>query len=112
MDDRNYASAQALHYRTLLKEESQDQLPVALPYVTANYIFDQTVFGGELGLDIDAYSISRDQCDLNVGDPANPSIPMIVKRPVIPALSWEPSRRAPSPNFTGTASSSTGWARW
>jgi len=31
-----------------LKEESQDQLPVALPYVTANYIFDQTVFGANL----------------------------------------------------------------
>ncbi|MCX7345907.1 MAG: LPS assembly protein LptD [Alphaproteobacteria bacterium] len=94
LDDRNYASAQALHYRTLLKEESQDQLPVALPYVTANYIFDQTVFGGELGLDIDAYSISRDQCDLNVGDPGQPIDPNDCEPPTEsnPVLGTEQTR--------------------
>jgi LPS-assembly protein len=94
LDDRNYASAQALHYRTLLKEESQDQLPVALPYVTANYIFDQTVFGGELGLDIDAYSISRDDCVMNVGDPGQPSDPDDCKDPEdsSPVLGTEQTR--------------------
>ena len=57
--DRNYATAQALHYRTLLNGENQDFMPVVLPYVSTSYIFDQTMLGGEVSFDMNAYSLSR-----------------------------------------------------
>lgn len=61
MADRTYISAQMLHYQTTLTDESQDLLPTALPYVTASHIFADPVFGGELGFDLNAYSLSRDE---------------------------------------------------
>ncbi len=64
LDGRNYASAQVIHYRTLIEGESQDVLPAALPFVTANYLFDQPVFGGDLSLDFSAYSLQREDADL------------------------------------------------
>jgi LPS-assembly protein len=60
LHDRNYFSAQALHFRTLLVEEDQDELPYALPYVQYSYTFDRPVLGGELGFDTSIYSLSRD----------------------------------------------------
>ena len=48
MDDRNYFSAQALHFRTLSLAEDQDDFPVVLPYVNSEYTLDQAVLGGEL----------------------------------------------------------------
>lgn len=63
MSDRNYFSAQALQFRSLNMSQSQDTLPVALPYVNSDYTFDNAVFGGELGFDWSAYSVSRDQAD-------------------------------------------------
>jgi len=59
LSDRNYATAQALHYRTLLNGENQDFMPVLLPYVSTSYIFDQTMLGGEVSFDMNAYSLSR-----------------------------------------------------
>ena len=61
IDGRNYYSAQALHFQTLLVEEDQDLFPTALPYVRANYMFEEPVLGGELGLDMNAYSLSREE---------------------------------------------------
>jgi LPS-assembly protein len=60
MDDRNYFSAQALDYRSLSLDEDQGTLPTALPYINSEYTFNNTVLGGELGLDWSAYSITRD----------------------------------------------------
>lgn len=60
MADRNYFSAQALHYRSLSLEEDQGTLPTALPYINSEYTFNNAVLGGELGLDWSAYSIARD----------------------------------------------------
>ena len=60
MADRNYFSAQALHFQTLDAVENQKYYPDALPYVNSEYTFDQAVFGGELGFDWSAYSITRD----------------------------------------------------
>ncbi|MBC8035844.1 MAG: LPS-assembly protein LptD [Rhizobiales bacterium] len=57
--DRTYISAQALHYQTTLDEEDQDMLPTALPYVTAGHTFADPVFGGELGFEMNAYSLNR-----------------------------------------------------
>lgn len=58
--DRNYAKAQIIHYRTTELTESQEQLPTALPFVTANYIFADPVVGGELSFDLNAYSLHRE----------------------------------------------------
>lgn len=63
LSDRNYTSVQALQYQTLLTDEDQDRLPEALPYVSANYFFDQPVLGGELGFDVSAYSLTRNAAD-------------------------------------------------
>ncbi len=60
MADRNYFSAQALHYRSLSLDEDQGTLPTALPYINSEYTFNNAVLGGELGLDWSAYSIARD----------------------------------------------------
>jgi LPS-assembly protein len=64
MDDRNYFSAQALHFRYLYHDEDLDSppqstVPIALPYVNSEYTFDQSVFGGELGFDWSVYYLSR-----------------------------------------------------
>ena len=69
--DRNYASAQAFYYQTTLDQSDlidtqreqygQDKLPYALPYVNLSYYFDQPVLGGELGFDMNAYSLRRDK---------------------------------------------------
>jgi LPS-assembly protein len=60
MEDRNYFSAQALHFRTLSLVEDQSTIPVALPYINSEYTFDQAVLGGEMSVDFSAYSLSRD----------------------------------------------------
>jgi LPS-assembly protein len=60
MDDRNYFSAEALHFRTLSVEEDQDDFPLVLPYINSEYTLDQAVLGGELSFDFSAYSLSRD----------------------------------------------------
>lgn len=59
LSNRNYANAQTIHYRTLTDGEDQDVMPVALPFVTASYIFDQAVGDGELAFDFNAYSLRR-----------------------------------------------------
>jgi LPS-assembly protein len=63
LDDRNYAKAQLIHYRTLDEGEEQDLLPVALPFVTANYFVDDPIAGGELSFDFNAYSLRRNDPD-------------------------------------------------
>jgi LPS-assembly protein len=61
--DRNYFSAQALHFKALNTNEIQDNIPTALPYVNSEYTFDNAVLGGELGFDWSAYSLSRDDAN-------------------------------------------------
>ncbi|QIG50692.1 LPS-assembly protein LptD [Nordella sp. HKS 07] len=59
INDRNYFSAQALHFQTLDSDDNQDIFPTALPYIEHSYTFDQPVLGGEFGYDWNLYSISR-----------------------------------------------------
>ena len=59
LSGRNYANAQVIHYQTQEDGESQDLMPLVLPFVTASYVFDQPVMGGELALDMNAYSLRR-----------------------------------------------------
>ncbi len=63
LEDRNYAKAQLIHYRTLDEDVEQDLLPVVLPFVTASYFFDDPVAGGELSFDFNAYSLRRNDPD-------------------------------------------------
>lgn len=63
LSDRNYFSAQALHFKALNTNEIQDNIPTALPYVNSEYTFDNAVFGGELGFDWSAYSLARDDAN-------------------------------------------------
>ena len=69
LSGRNYASAQALSYQTMLDEKDftrpvpmqpeqseieqygQSAIPAVAPYINTSYYFDQPVLGGELGLD-------------------------------------------------------------
>lgn len=59
IDDRNYLSVQALHFRNLVPEVDQDKIPYALPYIQQSYTLEQAVLGGELGIDTSAYSVKR-----------------------------------------------------
>ena len=61
ISDRNYFSAEALDYRTLLTTESQSELPSALPYVQYNYLADTPVLGGEFGVDSSFYYLWREK---------------------------------------------------
>lgn len=59
--DRNYFSAQALHFQALdNNNDDQATYPDALPYINSEYTFDHAVLGGELGFDWSVYSLSRD----------------------------------------------------
>ncbi|MEM7633592.1 MAG: LPS-assembly protein LptD [Pseudomonadota bacterium] len=59
--DRNYATVRAYNFQGLLQTDSQDTFPTAAPYFRHDYTFDVPVFGGELGLNTDIYSLFRDR---------------------------------------------------
>jgi LPS-assembly protein len=59
MRDRNYFSAQALHFQSLDTDMDQNFFPTAVPYVQHDYTFDQPVFGGEFGYNWNVYSLHR-----------------------------------------------------
>jgi LPS-assembly protein len=63
LSDRNYFSAQALHFKALNTTEIQDNIPTALPYINSEYTFNNAVFGGELGFDWSAYSLAREDAN-------------------------------------------------
>jgi LPS-assembly protein len=69
--DRNYFSAEALYFQTLMPEEDQDLFPYALPYVRHSVTLDEPVWNGELGFDWSVYSIHRND-PLFAGDPRAP----------------------------------------
>lgn len=59
LNDRNYFSAQALHFQSLDSDDDDDTFPTALPYIQHSYTLDQPVLGGEFGYDWNLYSIRR-----------------------------------------------------
>ncbi len=61
--DRDYFSAQTLHFRSLTDHEDQDFIPTALPYVNSEYTLDSAVLGGELSFDWSVYSLARDEAN-------------------------------------------------
>ncbi len=58
--DRNYFTARAYHFRGLLRSDDDSTFPIMAPYIQHNYLFDQPVLGGQLGLNTSIYSIHRD----------------------------------------------------
>lgn len=59
LSDRSYVQAEALQFQTMITGERQDVLPIVFPYVTASHTFAQPILGGELGVDMTAYSLER-----------------------------------------------------
>jgi LPS-assembly protein len=59
LQDRNYVSAQLMHFTSLRNSIDQDVMPTALPYVSGEHYFDDNLLGGELKLNWNAYSIQR-----------------------------------------------------
>ena len=60
INDRNYLTARAYHFRGLLLTDDDSTFPVMAPYIRHNFVFDQPVLGGELGVNSSIYSIHRD----------------------------------------------------
>jgi len=61
VNDRNYFSAEALHFRGLLAADNNQTYPYAVPYLRYNLMLDRPIFGGELGFNTSMYSIHRRQ---------------------------------------------------
>jgi len=59
LHDRNYFSAQALHFQSLDPDDNEDIFPTAVPYIQHSYTFDQPVMGGEFGYNWNFYSLHR-----------------------------------------------------
>ena len=57
--DRDYFSAQALYFQSLMPGIDQDLYPYSLPYVRHSVILDEPVWGGEMGFDWSAYLAAR-----------------------------------------------------
>lgn len=60
INDRNFFSAEALHFHGLLATDANKTFPYAMPFLRYNLMMNRPVFGGELGFDTTAYSIHRD----------------------------------------------------
>lgn len=59
LEDRNYFNAAVYHYQSTIAGESSKMLPFVHPHIQSSIIFDQPVFGGELGLDSKSYVLTR-----------------------------------------------------
>jgi LPS-assembly protein len=66
LSDRNYTKAQLIGWQTLSNNDNPEQMPVALPFVTGDYVLEPEVVGGELSVRFNAYSLQRQE---SVDDP-------------------------------------------
>ena len=66
LSDRNYTKAQLIGWQTLSDNDDPEQMPVALPFVTGDYVLAPDVVGGELSVRFNAYSLQRQE---SVDDP-------------------------------------------
>lgn len=66
LSDRNYTKAQIIGWQTLSDNDNPEQMPVALPFVTGDYVLEPEVLGGELSVRFNAYSLQRQE---SVDDP-------------------------------------------
>ncbi|VAW10992.1 LPS-assembly protein LptD @ Organic solvent tolerance protein precursor [hydrothermal vent metagenome] len=61
ISERNYFALQGYIFKGLLDGDTDNSSPEVLPLIDHNYIFDQSLWGGELALDTTVASLSRDQ---------------------------------------------------
>ena len=61
LSDRNYTKAQLIGWQTLSNSDNPEQMPVALPFVTGDYVLEPEVVGGELSVRFNAYSLQRQE---------------------------------------------------
>ena len=59
IDNRNFLSGEALHFRRVLTGDINHTFPYAVPYIRHDIILDNTVLGGELGFNTSIYSLKR-----------------------------------------------------
>lgn len=67
LSDRNYTKAQIIGWQTLVQGDNQDEMPIALPFVTGDYVVNPEFLGGELSFRFNAYSLERRE---SVDDPS------------------------------------------
>ena len=60
ISERNYFAMQGFYFQGLLAGDNKNSSPVVLPVIDHNYIFDQQLWGGELALDTNIASLTRD----------------------------------------------------
>lgn len=60
LEDRNYFSASAYHFRGLRESDDSDTTPYVVPSIRHSFTLDRPVLGGELGIDTNIYSLHRD----------------------------------------------------
>ncbi len=58
--DRNYFDARVMHFRNLVLAGDEEMQPLIHPVVDYNVIFDHSVFGGQLSLDSNVTSLTRE----------------------------------------------------
>ncbi|MBZ0216663.1 MAG: LPS-assembly protein LptD [Fimbriimonadaceae bacterium] len=58
--ERNYFDSRVMHFRDLIRVRDSETQPLIHPVIDYNLIFGQPVFGGELGLDANITSLTRD----------------------------------------------------
>jgi LPS-assembly protein len=61
LSDRNYTKAQIIGWQTLAEGDNQNEMPVAMPFVTGDYVLDPDMLGGELSFRFNAYSLRRQE---------------------------------------------------
>ncbi len=59
LGSRNYFSAELIHFRGLLDTDSKSTTPLVHPLIDYNVIFNEPVFGGEMGIDSNVMSLTR-----------------------------------------------------
>ncbi|VAV90715.1 LPS-assembly protein LptD @ Organic solvent tolerance protein precursor [hydrothermal vent metagenome] len=59
VNDRNFFSAELLHFRGLLATDNNRTFPYAAPYLRYNVTLDRPIFGGQLDFYTNMYSVRR-----------------------------------------------------
>ncbi len=58
---KNYFNAQAYYFRGLLSTDRKSTTPIVHPVIDYNLVFNESLMGGEMGLDTNVMSLSRSQ---------------------------------------------------
>jgi LPS-assembly protein len=63
--NRSYFDARSIYYLGFSEQDSQDQIPIIHPVLDHTYTFDQPVLGGEVAIDTNVTSLSRNNADFD-----------------------------------------------